>query len=312
MGQPSEIQTGWCSPEEIQDILNEWIKGDTTNENKRLRRFMPTLGRIVLGAAKTPSGAPLEPDLLNEIQQQIWMMILKRKEKKELFTSFLPANLWLWTTARFAIKHHYSGNNRYALAGDLNDPIGGDAWMEDDAGSHARDPLSTVMGMESEQQMESAAEAAMSRIRGHLKELVDLPTLPSREREPSPIGPALSMRSTIKNLHWSQQQMADYLGVSLNIVNNYLYGRTPIPDHQMARTHFAEVHLAGKPRPTWDTLIQAAESDLKTTDVRLRQVLAERLGVSTRTLRRWINSGKGSEKGLQAAIALKDRDWKRN
>jgi predicted site-specific integrase-resolvase len=47
------------------------------------------------------------------------------------------------------------------------------------------------------------------------------------------------------------------------------------------------------------------------TEITLRTELAERMGVSERTLRRWIAGGDGSAKGLTRAVALRNRGWMR-
>lgn len=105
--------------------------------------------------------------------------------------------------------------------------------------------------------------------------------------------------------------MAEYLGVSVGIVCNYIYGRTLIPNYQMDRIRAAEKTTGAYSDAGWDEFLRSAEAALHMTGIPLRAELAERMGVSERTLRRWIAGGDGSAKGLTRALALRNRGWTR-
>lgn len=299
------------SATEINQALSTWIRGDNPNEERLFRQLLPAFRRIVRGVAGRmcrKTGIPLDEELQDEILQRIWIALLKRRDQKEGFTSELPASLWVWTTAQFAMTRIFRSENRYALSAQSED---GHDWMDSMTEGRIGDPLESIMEEESMALMEQRREEAMKRVAPFIGSLPTPPETPAREREMAPIGPAMELRGVIRQLHWSQRQMAEYLGVSVGIVYNYVYGRTLIPDYQMDRIRAAEETTGAYSDARWDEFLRSAEAALHVTGIPLRAELAERMGVSERTLRRWIAGGDGSAKGLTRAVALRSRGWTR-
>lgn len=272
-----------------------------------LRRIEPAVKRMVDGAIRSVTHSTLNPDDSDEIRQNVWMSLLKRKAQGDTFGGSLSSTLWIWNTARFEVMRHFERNHRYALYEDMAE-IALPEVLQDAGNNPAYERISYA---ETRNEAHQAAEDALKRIRPHLDRLPEKPVMvPIANRKPVPKAPAQKLHRVIRHLQWSQQQMAAYLGVSTNVVNNYLFSRTPIPDAVMERIQFAEtgLHIL---LPAWNDFLAETQKKMGLSETEIRPFIAERLGISPRTLRRWINGGSGSAKGLRQAIETSHRGWMR-
>lgn len=293
---------------DFQDALNAFILDECNDTDQIIREIEPFFNRLVQSAIRSINRSGINPADSAEIQQQVWESLLRRRADHRPFVDYPPAKVWVWSTARFALKHFFERNHRYALYEDMqemedSDPDSTNAY-------HLTDPLSLVIESEREENLQTEAEQAMQKIRMRLDEIPEADTKPIYERRTIDFTDALTLRSAMRNLAWNRHQMADYLGVSVNVVNNYLTARSSIPEALIERIHFAEEHLKTA-LPTWPDFMNQTTSMLGLSDLQFRNFIAERLGVSTRTVRRWLSGGKGYEKGMRAALALQQRDWMR-
>ncbi|OCX69902.1 hypothetical protein A6M23_14780 [Acidithiobacillus thiooxidans] len=296
------------SDADFQDTLNAFILDACSDPDQLVREIEPVFNRLIQGGIRTVTRSTLNAADYTEIQQQVWESLLRRRAERRPFTEFPPARVWVWSTARFAIKHLFDHNHRYALYEDMQAME--DSVPEWTIHGQSSDPLSRVIEGEQEEISQTAAEQAMQRIRLHLHEIPEEEKT-IYERRTLDFTDALILRGAMRNLFWSREQMADYLGVSINVVNNYLTARSAIPEELIERIRFAGAHLKTT-LPTWPAFMDQAASSLGLQGIPLRDFLAERLGVSSRTLRRWLSGGKGSEKGMRSALALRDRNWMRD
>jgi hypothetical protein len=290
----------------FEEAINAFILDERDHTDALIREIEPLFNRLVQSAIRSVARSGTHPADCAEIQQQVWESLLRRRAEHRPFIEFPPARVWVWSTARFALKHLFDHNHRYALYEDIQEMEDAETgWMISD---HSTDPLSMVIEDEQKENAQTEAEQAMQKIRMRIHEIPEIDTKPIYERRAFDFTDALILRAALWNLFWSRHQMADYLGVSINIVNNYLTARSTIPEELIERVHFAEAHLKTA-LPTWAEFMDQAASSLGISDIQVRDIIAERLQVSTKTIRRWVSGGKGSMKGMRAAVALRDRNW---
>ncbi len=102
-------------------------------------------------------------------------------------------------------------------------------------------------------------------------------------------------------LGWSHQQVAEYLGITVQVLHNKMYGRTAISAEEMAR--LSQVPDVG--HWSWEDILWRVQKSFGVSAIEAKNILAVSMGVSLSSVNRWIRDpARAGAMRLRAALWL--------
>jgi DNA-directed RNA polymerase specialized sigma24 family protein len=257
-------------------------------------------------------GGHLHDSDLSDVGQDVLMRIIsyQRDGFPESLSPLLdaPLHMPVWSITRYEWLDFLRSNNRYRLSGNAEDP---DSWMDEmtDAGADLTDGL---ILQEESAILEEKRRSAQARLAPFVQSILtgsdaDTP-LRTPRHQPSPMlrqssspQAVTDFARAVKALPYSKEHLSKMLGISMRRFRCLERGLTE-PD-EFLRSNLESL-LQEHGGWTWERIFGLVERRTGLSGIPARRWMQAALGVSERTLVRWIQGGYGGAKGLIQASTI--------
>lgn len=253
-------------------------------------------------------GMPVSEDLQDEAVQEVCMALLQMPEE-EITGDRIK------TLVRLKVESIQKSSVHWYLRTMPPEA------MPEPAGAESDDPLERVAQAENLHLRESEKEAAMQRLRGALSSWSDPDSQPEKRiergsaatamRGPNATESADRLRELIQITGWTQKEVCHYLHITPSRLREILYRKGELSVEHHHRVMQA-IRIQQESRPwTWPELIEDGCQSTGKDAVAFSKYLADIMGVSPRSIRRWSQGESGAKRNLKLALEIRNRGWKR-
>jgi len=289
------------------DLLSSWWE---SNEEppKELVSLILDLGKRALSYRARTYGQPITEQIIEETAQNVWLALIARRQDSVAETPTFHDLIRLVRRKATSIQREAARSYLQNVPQDL---------VAEPIDAHGEDGIQDVIVSSGQEPLQTQKIDALQRLRGrfadHSPDKGQKRSKSRYNRRNNPEHQA-NVRTLCRLTGWFQQDIANYLGVNVNRLRDCYYRGYPLPPKASARLEEG-IHLAQRRTEGWDwqQLLKAGSEETGKNPVAFRYYLASILGVSDRTLRRWINGEHvhGSLRGLNLALAVRAKGWKR-
>ena len=257
-------------------------------------------------------GGHLHDSDLSDVGQDVLMRIIsyQRDGFPESLSPLLdaPLHMPVWSITRYEGLDFLRSNSRYRLSGNAEDP---DSWIDEMADIGA-DLIDGLILQEESNILEEKRRSAQARLAPFVKNILTESCTEGALRvqlhQPSPMLQKLpdpqnttDFAMAVKALPYSKERLAKMLGISMRQFRCFERGLTE-PD-EFSRSNL-EALLQEHGGWTWERIFKLVERRTGLSGIPARRWIQAALGVSERTLVRWIQGGYGGAKGLVQASTI--------
>jgi DNA-directed RNA polymerase specialized sigma24 family protein len=258
------------------------------------------------------SGGHLHDSDLSDVGQDVLMRIIsyQRDGFPESLSPLLdaPLHMPVWSITRYEWLDFLRSNHRYRLSGNAEDP---DSWMDEmtDIGA---DLIDGLILQEESAMLEERRRSAQARLAPFVQNILTGSctegALRDQSHQPSPtlqqppdLTDVTDFARAVKALPYSKEHLSKMLGISMRRFRCLERGLAE-PD-EFLRSNL-EALLQEHGEWTWERIFNLAEQRTGLSGILARRWMQAALGVSERTLMRWLQGGYGGAKGLIQASAI--------
>lgn len=289
------------------ELLASWWE---SNEEppKELVSLILDLGKRALSYRARTYGQPVTDQIIEETVQNVWLELIARRQDSAAETPTFHDLIRLVRRKATSIQREAARSYLQNVPQDL---------APESIDAHGEDGIQDVIVSSGQEQVQAQKIDALQRLRGRFAERSTDSGQKRSNRQYNRLTNAehqANLRTLFRLTGWFQQDIANYLGVKVNRLRDCYYRGYPLPPKASARLE--EGILLAQRRTegwTWQQLLEAGSEETGKDPVAFRYHLASILGVTDRTLRRWVNgeSNHSSLRGLNLALAVRARGWKR-
>ena len=280
-------------------------------QNASVEALYPMVLRFLKSLDKR-SGGHLHDSDLSDVGQDVLMRIIsyQRDGFPEALSPLLdaPLHMPVWSITRYEWLDFLRSNSRYRLSGNTEDP---DSWMDEmtDIGA---DLIDGMILQEESAILEEKRRSAQARLAPFVQSILtgsdtDTP-LRTQQHQPSPMlqkhpdpQSVTAFSQAVKTLPYSKEHLAKMLGISMRQFRCLEHGLAE-PD-EFLRSNLESL-LQEHGGWTWERIFNLVERRTGLSGIPARRWMQAALGVSERTLMRWLQGGYGGAKGLIQASTI--------
>ncbi len=256
---------------------------------------------------------PVNEEMQADALQEIWLALIQQRRKSPATNAGISIDDFI-TLVRQKVEQVQKSTVRWYAVTVPPEAV------PEAVGTDLDNPLEVVAQGEDSRLQASVRESALLRLRGAMAAWPKPEVMPGvvtsgvSDEEPKDrhvTESARRLRDLLDVTGWSHGEVCGYLHISKNRLREILYRGSRLSDSESDR--IIDMLQAGQDARQWDwpRLIEDGCRATGKDSVAFRKHLAGIMGVDSRTIYRWTKGGFGAKRGIQIALEVRSRGWKR-